>query len=769
MTTWICKVPVGKLGTRNRITQVQVHDTSSVIRIKGFSPKYYQRRDDAVRHHHSRLDSFHFRQLSSAVGCRHVVTTRDRESLTISNQHLFKCWSHNHFAELKNIRIHWRFMPRLRGRSIAAVVVVVVVLLLFYIVVVPKPCYCCCCCCCLSMTMLLIKSHQERAPLSQLRKAAGSKSLETLKDAVRGWTREELNIAGQEGKTPLHMAAWKGCLENVQFLLEEMECDIDIYSKGEFSYGKTAIFFAATQSRVDVMEYLLSRNPKVTIVNNKGQSVLSIAFSHDILPSILQRIMQLEQQERQADNDTDGDVWWNFRATHSDGLEYGDLDLRFLDRPLRGEDVVIAWAVNPTTKQTRKGGFARRNPALAQERQRKQQQPKKKPDARILKNVDQQSAMTPQQEQEWEPLWKDLSICLTGEASQLSNLTIEYMLRIVALGNQRRHAWIQDSADKLLHLVKSDVAAVVMLLRKSQEMSSDERTRELLEKMYTRIIKKDKVREEDQSNVNKSQTRPYKRDNPFGIGTWEKALIQVQHLSIRELEHNRRVSSTKLNILTLPHPPRFVHTIDSLQELKSRFFSLYSRADFERPVLVSIDTEWYDEEIDNSGDTRIVLSTIQIAFCGTGRTSIQTYVVDLRIQQSDYHHAAQELVHWILYTKNLLVLGFAMLHDVRMLESFVKGNLEDTVDIKSTFLDIQLLLASKGKEALPGLKKCASKFSNLPLSKTEQCSKWGNRPLGSSQLEYAGLDAAILLVLLSEEGRRQQELRRQAFVCDSPN
>jgi ribonuclease D len=81
-------------------------------------------------------------------------------------------------------------------------------------------------------------------------------------------------------------------------------------------------------------------------------------------------------------------------------------------------------------------------------------------------------------------------------------------------------------------------------------------------------------------------------------------------------------------------------------------------------------------------------------------------------------------------------------------------------------LDIQLLLASEKEKALPGLQKCVSKFSDMPLSKIEQCSEWGNRPLRSSQLEYAGLDAAILLVLLSEEGRRQQQQRRQVSLPD---
>ena len=79
--------------------------------------------------------------------------------------------------------------------------------------------------------------------------------------------------------------------------------------------------------------------------------------------------------------------------------------------------------------------------------------------------------------------------------------------------------------------------------------------------------------------------------------------------------------------------------------------------------------------------------------------------------------------------------------------------------------DLQLIAAHKmAKDAgngcnmssLPGLKSCCSYFlggsntQSWELSKVEQCSDWSHRPLTSNQLEYAGLDAAVLLVLLAE-------------------
>ena len=165
-------------------------------------------------------------------------------------------------------------------------------------------------------TIHLLMTINDRATDAQLRRAAGSKCLEALKEAVQGWTAEEIDGMANDGKSALHMAAWKGSLENVKYLIETLGCDINIFSKQEFSYGKTPIFFAATQSRQDVLEYLLSKGVKVAIVNNKGQSVLSIASSHDMPASVLEQIRHLETRQK---ND-----WWNFRESHSDGFEYGE-------------------------------------------------------------------------------------------------------------------------------------------------------------------------------------------------------------------------------------------------------------------------------------------------------------------------------------------------------------------------------------------------------------------------------------------------------------
>ena len=54
------------------------------------------------------------------------------------------------------------------------------------------------------------------------------------------------------GKTALHLAAWKGSLQSVQLLLARGS-DVNQWSTGSGNYGKTAIFYAMTQCRDDVV------------------------------------------------------------------------------------------------------------------------------------------------------------------------------------------------------------------------------------------------------------------------------------------------------------------------------------------------------------------------------------------------------------------------------------------------------------------------------------------------------------------------------------
>lgn len=131
-----------------------------------------------------------------------------------------------------------------------------------------------------------------------------------------------LESATPSGKTALHLAAWKGPVENVRALIER-GANVNTHSTSPGNYGKSAIFYAITRSRDDMVLELLRQGAKVKIVNNKGQTPLSLAVSHLEEETIL----LIEK----AENVQGALPWANFRLSHSDCKPYGDLDPRFLD------------------------------------------------------------------------------------------------------------------------------------------------------------------------------------------------------------------------------------------------------------------------------------------------------------------------------------------------------------------------------------------------------------------------------------------------------
>lgn len=189
-------------------------------------------------------------------------------------------------------------------------------------------------------------------------KADGSAAIATIAAGAPRVALELLSEPGGQG--PLHLAAWKGHLENTRALLQ-LNADIDAVSTGEYNYGKSALFYAITQDRDQVVRMLLEHGASVKVVNNKGQSVASLAASH-LKPETCALIAVAEA--RQSDVE-----WKNYRATHSDGMKYGDQDPRHvnddgaaIEPPLPGP--LPDATIRPSTKQNRRGNFGRNNPGV---------------------------------------------------------------------------------------------------------------------------------------------------------------------------------------------------------------------------------------------------------------------------------------------------------------------------------------------------------------------------------------------------------------------
>ena len=647
---------------------------------------------------------------------------------------------------------------------------------------------------------------------SKLRKAAASQSLSKLKEAISlgGWTAKDIDdndafnhAKGKQkqrqhaSKSALHMAAWKGCLDNVKYLIETVGCDIDAYSKQEFSYGKTAIFFALTQSRPEITKYLLRKGAKVTIVNNKGQSVLSMAathFSDGVGNEIIQTIREMENVQ--------GD-WWNFRATHSDGFEYGDLDPRFFnDRPLRETDKITPLAINPTDKQTRKGGFLRRNPGAAKcsnakcnnECFRCGKASPKRSKKRNRKKAKPPPALSAEEQCQLDRAWESLLASSSPLSSSSNTFNREFLLEILRLSDKQRSSWIPQATTRLIEGFGKEGSLRGIEAAISHPNRPTQRQLQLLEKILVKL-QAGNQQQQDQQNVKSQSNETRSEDDPGSDHSfesselWMAARPEVADLRISLLEN------TNSPILRLPDSPIFVDNTDALRNLL---------IEVSKARLVAIDTEWYTPPENITGDEnakpKASLSTLQLSIWDDEVQSLAAYVVDLIHERPsgsnrEYHHLAESLVRKLLEAcgdvpnaELPLVLGFAVRHDLPMLRGF----LEDTNDTgrdnsmeappesvarrnrscHPRVLDLQIAFAidnaqtkqqqqqqhpsraSRSKISnLPGLKACVSRYSSVPLSKDCQCSDWGRRPLSITQLEYAGLDAAILLVLLAERSR----------------
>ena len=97
------------------------------------------------------------------------------------------------------------------------------------------------------------------------------------------------------GKSAVHHAAWRGDIQNLTMLLDR-GASTEAVATGEFSYGKTPLFFAITRSRDEVVKLSLERGASARIVNNKGQTPLSLGFSH-LQDETLQMLRTHEEAE----------------------------------------------------------------------------------------------------------------------------------------------------------------------------------------------------------------------------------------------------------------------------------------------------------------------------------------------------------------------------------------------------------------------------------------------------------------------------------------
>jgi hypothetical protein len=155
-------------------------------------------------------------------------------------------------------------------------------------------------------------------------------------------------------------------------------------------------------------------------------------------------------------------------------------------------------------------------------------------------------------------------------------------------------------------------------------------------------------------------------------------------------------------------------------------------------LVVGADSEW-------GAESEVCL--IQLAVEG------QVWLVDTVSPSEDMQKEVAELMTFLLHDPRVLVVGFAFARDLdKFCEAgFIPSAQPRHLDLQEVAVRImqQELGSNTVKAWTPGLSVVCQAWLQLNVDKTEQCSEWEQRPLGETQLEYAALDAHVLLALRS--------------------
>lgn len=147
--------------------------------------------------------------------------------------------------------------------------------------------------------------------------------------------------------------------------------------------------------------------------------------------------------------------------------------------------------------------------------------------------------------------------------------------------------------------------------------------------------------------------------------------------------------------------------------------------------VVGLDCEWKPNYVKGSKPNKV--SIMQIASDKT------VFIFDLIKLFEDIPDILDNCLSRILQSPRILKLGYNFQCDIKQLahsygELRCFNNYEKLLDIQNVF-----------KDARGGLSGLAEKILGTGLNKTRRNSNWELRPLGHNQLEYAALDAAVLV------------------------
>lgn len=535
------------------------------------------------------------------------------------------------------------------------------------------------------------------------------------------------------------------------------------------NYGKTPIFYACTQNRNDIVQYLLSCNPSVSvlIVNNKGQSVVSLAQAH------LDSETRLLVEEREYEQlHTNKESFVNYRDTHSDGQTYGDLDPRFIS-------------------------FEKEN-------------------KEFLKKV-QLEIDSFRQMQQLERSMSDLSNVhnntseVTATSSYIStNLFPKAVLKTTP--KTRRQRWMKYN--------RNDSKMPILPNSSSNSKKPQQRQKIYEEKKVQHQHKTTNIYNE----LHRCGLRLKSSFSESPILKEEKIVVQPELLSKSNIGNLHALclsdiepdflSNSPLDISATIKHNGAVDTGTGSTDLRGYLVDdKVTLLKFKEDVMKLIQKEEQTDESDISSEERMVIwgidcewkpmrekgefnpvATLQLAAypCSLYLDSIQSRIQTDEIQNANLKQKQQyflidlfqlcqssttsnkmtenerilnDILSCILNSPNQRIVGFGLNNDINRLTQsyphvpcFKKSNLPSVANTNPQAPIIELTkifrslytfsyAANHGNNTI-GLQKSVALFMNRFLKKNQQQSNWENRPLSDAQIEYALLDAAVLPILL---------------------